>query len=114
MGKENSVLVPRMMIQAIGVRPLTTLLALLTFGSLFGILGALVALPLAAAMQLVLDRYLLAKESLELDQPGRGKFSVLRYETNHLVQDVRSQVRYKEGVPSAATDALESDSQADE
>ena len=109
---ENSFLVPRIMKQAIGIRPLVTLMALLAFGSLFGVLGALIALPLAAVMQLLVDRYLLAQESLELTQPGRDQLSVLRYETNQLVQDVRSQVRDKESVPSAATDALEDELEA--
>lgn len=109
---ENSFLVPRVMDKVIGVRPLVTLLALLAFGSLFGILGALIALPLAAVIQLLLDRSLLARESLEQTEPGRDRLSVLRYETNQLVQDVRSQVRHKEGVPSAATDALEDEIEA--
>jgi predicted PurR-regulated permease PerM len=38
---ENSLLVPRVMNRTIGVRPLVTLLALLAFGSLFGIWGRL-------------------------------------------------------------------------
>ena len=37
---------------------------------------------------------------------------MLRYETNQLVQDVRSQVRRKPDVPSAATDALEDELEA--
>lgn len=109
---ENSLLVPRVMNRVIGVRPLVTLLALLAFGSLFGILGALIALPLAAVMQLLLDRYLLARENLNGAEPGRDRLSVLRYETSELVQDVRSQVRQKESEPSAVTDALEDEVEA--
>jgi predicted PurR-regulated permease PerM len=109
---ENSLLVPRVMKRTIGVRPLVTLLALLAFGSLFGILGALIALPLAAVIQLLLDRYLLARESLTIAEPGRDRLSVLRYETNQLVQDVRNQVRNKEGMPSARTDELEDEVEA--
>jgi predicted PurR-regulated permease PerM len=104
---ENSLLVPRVMDKTIGVRPLVTLLALLAFSSLFGILGALIALPLAAVMQLLIDRFLLARSSLSVKEPGRDRLSMLRYETNQLVQDVRGQVRRKEGVPSALTDELE-------
>lgn len=109
---ENSLLVPRVMNHTIGVRPLVTLLALLAFGSLFGVLGALIALPLAAVIQLLLDRYVLTQETLNLKEPGRDHWSVLRYETKQLVQDVRSQVRHKEGVPSAATDELEDEVEA--
>lgn len=104
---ENSLLVPQIMNRTIGVRPLVTLLALLAFGSLFGILGALVALPLAAVIQLLLERFLLARESLAVVEPGRDQLSVLRYETNQLVQDVRNQIRHKQGVPSTMTDELE-------
>jgi predicted PurR-regulated permease PerM len=109
---ENSLLLPRVMNKTIGVRPLVTLMALLAFGSSFGILGALIALPLAAIIQLLLDRHLLAPASLDPADPGRDRLSVLRHEANQLVQDVRNQVRQKEGVPSAATDALEDELEA--
>ena len=104
---ENSFLVPRVMKRAIGIRPLVTLLALLAFGSLFGVLGALIALPLAAVLQLLLDRYLLNQENLPAQQIGRDQYSSMLYQTNQLVQDVRHYIRHKEGVPSAATDAIE-------
>ncbi|MCA9969386.1 MAG: AI-2E family transporter [Anaerolineales bacterium] len=104
---EGALLVPRVMGRTIGVRPFVTLLSLLAFGSLFGVLGALMALPLAAVLQLLLDRYLLAREQLEQPNHGRDRLSVLQYETDQLVQDIRSQVRHKESVPSAHTDALE-------
>lgn len=104
---ENSLLVPRVMSHTIGIRPLVSLLALVAFSSLYGVLGALIALPLAGVIQLLLDRYLLAHESLEREEAGRDRLSVLRYETNQLVQDVRSQVRNKEGVPSAVSDFVE-------
>ncbi|HRQ38096.1 MAG TPA: AI-2E family transporter [Chloroflexota bacterium] len=109
---ENSLLVPRVMNRTIGVRPLVTLFALLAFGSLFGVLGALIALPLAAVIQLLVERFLLAQESLAVKEPGRDRWSMLRYETNQLVQDVRSQVRRKEGTPSALTDELEDEMEA--
>ncbi|MCA9977991.1 MAG: hypothetical protein KC413_19660, partial [Anaerolineales bacterium] len=60
----------------------------------------------------LLDRFLLARESLQKGAYGRGRLGVLRYETNQLVQDVRSQVRRKPDVPSAATDALEDELEA--
>lgn len=109
---ENSVLVPRIMNQTIGINPLVTMLALLAFGSLFGVLGALIALPLAAVLQLLLERYLLARESLEQTEPGRDRLSVTRYATNQLVQDVRNQIRRKDDAPSAVADALEDEVEA--
>ncbi len=109
---ENNLLVPRIMNRTIGVRPLVTLLALLAFASLFGFLGALIALPLAAVIQMVLDRTLLARQSLEREEHGRDHNSVLRYETNQLVQDIRNRIRNKEAVPSAVTDELEDEVEA--
>ena len=109
---ENGLLVPRVMSRTIGMRPLVTLLALLAFGSLFGILGALIALPLAGVVQLLLDHYLLTGENTDEAEAGRDRLSVLRYETNELVQDVRSQIRHKEGVPSATADELEDEVEA--
>jgi predicted PurR-regulated permease PerM len=45
---ENSLLVPRVMRKAVGVNPFVTLLAIFAFSSLFGIAGALMAIPMAA------------------------------------------------------------------
>jgi predicted PurR-regulated permease PerM len=109
---ENSYLVPRVMNSVIGIRPLVSLLSLLALGSLYGVLGALIALPLAGVIQLLLDRFLLARESLAQEEPGRDQLSVLRYETNQLVQDIRNQIRRKDSVPSAVTDALEDEVEA--
>ncbi len=109
---ENSVLVPRVMKRSIGVSPLVTLLALLAFGSLLGVLGALLALPLAAVVQLLLDRYVLSGGSLERANAGRDRLSVLRYEVNQLVQDVRSRLRHKDEPTSDMADALEDEIEA--
>ncbi len=54
---ENAVLVPRVMRKAVGVNPFVSLLAIFAFGSLFGFAGALMAVPLAAIIQLLLDRF---------------------------------------------------------
>ncbi len=52
---ENYVLVPRIMQRTVSVSPVTTVVAVLIGGSLLGVLGALLAIPLAAAGQLVLS-----------------------------------------------------------
>jgi predicted PurR-regulated permease PerM len=109
---ENNLLVPRIMNRAIGVGPLVTLLALLAFGSMFGILGALIALPLAAVAQLLLDRFVLADDTLAQVDDGRDRLSRLRYETNQLVQDVRHHIRNKETMASAHSDAVEDEVEA--
>jgi predicted PurR-regulated permease PerM len=105
---ENSLLVPRIMKQAVGVSPLVTLLSLIAFSSLFGIVGALVAIPLAAVIQLLLERFLLGPAAVQQSEPsGRDYLSMLRYEAQELVGDVRRQVRTKEGVADAEADQVE-------
>jgi len=53
---ENIWLVPRIMKSSMGVNPILILLSLITFSSVFGFPGALLALPLAAIIQLILER----------------------------------------------------------
>ena len=51
---ENYVLYPRIMQRSVDVSPAATVVAVLIGGSLLGVLGALLAIPMAAAIQLVL------------------------------------------------------------
>ena len=48
---ENNLLVPRVMKKAVGVNPFVSLLSIFAFSSLFGIAGALMAIPTAAIIQ---------------------------------------------------------------
>ena len=52
-------LVPRLMSHAVGVSALVSLIAILAFGSTYGILGVFIAVPLAAVVQVLLDRFVL-------------------------------------------------------
>jgi predicted PurR-regulated permease PerM len=93
---ENSLLVPRVMRKAVGVNPFVTLLALFAFSSLFGIAGALMAIPMAAIIQLVLDHFVFHPAAPEPDvSDGRDYASRLRYEAQDLSQDLRKQARLK-------------------
>ena len=95
---ENSLLVPRVMKRAVGVNPFVTLLALFAFGSLFGVPGALMAIPLAVIIQLVLDRFVFHPAAKEPEvSAGRDYASRLRYEAQDLAQDLRKQTRLKKG-----------------
>jgi predicted PurR-regulated permease PerM len=60
---ENLWLVPRIMKGSMGVNPIIILLSLVAFGSVFGFAGALLALPLAAIIQLILDRILISTDN---------------------------------------------------
>lgn len=50
---ENNLLVPRVMKQAVGLSPLLTIVAIMIGANLMGILGALLAVPVAAALQVI-------------------------------------------------------------
>ena len=91
---ENSLLVPRVMSKAVGVNPFVTLLAIFAFSSFFGIAGALMAIPMAAIIQLVLNHFVFQPATTEPEvSPGRDYASRLRYEAQDLASDLRKQAR---------------------
>jgi predicted PurR-regulated permease PerM len=108
---ENNLLMPRVMNRAIGVHAVVTLLAFIAFGILFGLVGALVAIPLVAVVQVIFNRFVLDPEAGVVHEPeGRDRLSVLRYETQELVGDVRKRVREAEATETeqiALEDTLE-------
>lgn len=59
---ENFVLVPRVMRRAVDVSPAATIIAILIGASLLGIIGALLAVPVAAAIQLVISEVVLPRQ----------------------------------------------------
>jgi predicted PurR-regulated permease PerM len=62
---ENHVLVPKVMERQVGVSPVTVIVALLLGGSLLGILGAILAVPTAAILQVVVREVLDERDRLE-------------------------------------------------
>ncbi len=95
---ENSLLVPRVMRKTVGVNPFVSLLAFFAFSSLLGLAGALMAIPMAAILQLILDRFIFHPTAMESEvSPGRDYASRLRYEAQDLAQDLRKQARLKKG-----------------
>jgi predicted PurR-regulated permease PerM len=110
---ENSIVVPRVMDRAVGVSPVVTLLALAVFSDLFGLLGALLAVPLAAVFQVLLDRMMLrAASPADLEIGGRDKLALLRYQTQDIANDLRQQVRVKTEDVDADVDAAEEELEA--
>jgi predicted PurR-regulated permease PerM len=59
---ENAWLVPRIMKDSMGVNPIIIILSLVAFSSVFGFPGALLAIPLAALIQLIVDRIMRSSE----------------------------------------------------
>jgi len=105
---ENYLLVPRVMGAAVGVNPIITLLLLAALGSLLGLPGALLAIPSAAVMQVLVDRFILSKNSTSPPAlEGRSRTSLVRYEVQELIGDVRKQLRKKEGRSSDGSDEIE-------
>jgi predicted PurR-regulated permease PerM len=95
---ENYLLAPRIMRKAVGVNPFVSLLAFFAFGSLLGLGGMLMAIPMAAIIQLLLDRYVFHPGMMESEVSiGRDYASRLRYEAQDLVQGLRKQARFKKG-----------------
>jgi predicted PurR-regulated permease PerM len=95
---ENSLLVPRIMKKAVGVNPFVTLLAIFAFSTLFGLAGALMAIPMAALIQLALNHFVFKQAIVEMEvSEGRDFASRLRYEAQDLAQDLRKQARIKKG-----------------
>ncbi len=95
---ENYLLVPRIMRKAVGVNPFVSLLAIFAFSSFFGVAGALMAIPFAAIIQLLLNRLVFyPDEPVSEESTGRNIASRLRYKIKDLAHDLRKQARLKKG-----------------
>ncbi|MFW6075522.1 MAG: AI-2E family transporter [Chloroflexota bacterium] len=69
---ENTILVPRVMRGAIGLSPLAVFIAVMAGGQFAGVLGAFLALPVAAAVQVVIqDEIRLRRGELHMEPAGK-------------------------------------------
>lgn len=101
---ESNLLVPRVMDKAVGVNAIISLLAIAAFGALFGFAGALLAVPLAAILQILFSRLLFdATGNYQPSRPGgasnhsqRHRLAVTQLQTQHLAQDARRLARTDE------------------
>lgn len=91
---ENAILVPRIMDRAVGVNAVVTLLAIAAFGTLLGVGGAIMAIPLAVIVQVLLERLLLnAPQAGAVEITGRDHVSLLRYQAQDLAGDLRDRIK---------------------
>ncbi|HEY4312515.1 MAG TPA: AI-2E family transporter [Pirellulales bacterium] len=105
---ENYLLVPRIMDRSVGVNAVVTLLAIAGFSALEGLAGAVLAIPMAAIIQLLLERYVLGASVLEPDTPARqDEIGQLRFQTQALIQEMRLQLREKDDPTSSRADRVE-------
>jgi predicted PurR-regulated permease PerM len=95
---ENHLLAPRIMQKTVGVNPIVTILSITGFGVLFGFPGLLMAIPLAAVIQVILDRSFLEPAENKIKPPvGRDRLSQLSYEVQEFVLDIHKVIRRKNG-----------------
>jgi predicted PurR-regulated permease PerM len=80
---ENRVLIPRVYAHTLRVSPTTVLLALLAGGVLLGVIGALLALPIAAGLQMML-------QELRVDLPGDDSA-----DRSALARDAKTEATYE-------------------
>lgn len=102
---QEYVVAPRVMGEAVGVHPFTILLAISGLGSLLGLAGAVLAIPMAAILQLLLDRFLF--DTARATQPvtdQRGHSSVLSLEAKVLALDALRQSTRASGVARDESD----------
>jgi predicted PurR-regulated permease PerM len=77
---ENNVIQPRIQARAVDVHPFVVLVSVLFGATLFGVIGALLAIPVAAAIQISIHEYSLYRNQAEIgaveapppDEPPSG------------------------------------------
>jgi predicted PurR-regulated permease PerM len=105
---ENHLLIPRVMNRSVGVHPVVTLMAFASLTKLFGLAGALLAVPIAAVVQILIDRFMFQQSVWKpVEANGRDRISLLRLEVQELSSDVRKQVREKDAEVPTESDHTE-------
>ena len=66
---ENTVIQPRIQARAVAVHPFVVLVSVLFGSTLFGVLGALLAIPVAAAIQITIREYVAFRNTPAEDLP---------------------------------------------
>lgn len=94
---ENYLLVPKIMDRSVGIGAVVTLIAIVACGALFGLIGAVFAIPLAAVSQTLFERLVLQADFKTQEfTASRDAAGVLHYQLQDLITDVKRQQRQKE------------------
>ncbi|HEY6073117.1 MAG TPA: AI-2E family transporter [Anaerolineales bacterium] len=104
---ENTLIVPRLMKNTLGVNPILTILTLMTFGSVLGFFGALLALPSAAMIQLIIDRMLLSAGSEQENTSSGPDVDELLVESQQLLNLAEDVSQKDEGQVPTESRSLE-------
>jgi len=70
---ENTVIQPRIQARAVAVHPFVVLVSVLFGSTLFGVLGALLAIPVAAVIQITIREYAAFRNTAAEDMPPPGE-----------------------------------------
>jgi AI-2E family transporter len=104
---ENDVLIPRIMHRAVGVSALVGILAVLAFGTLYGLLGVFIAIPMTAAIQVRLESLVVDAGPAATEDPALSPWAGLRARLWALRQQLRIRLRAREsrmGIDPATAD----------
>lgn len=94
---ENYLLVPKIMDSSVGIGAVVTLLAIVAFGAMFGLIGAIFAIPLAAISQTLFEKFVFQADlKSQTVVRRRDSAGVLRYQLLDLLGDVKRQQRQKD------------------
>jgi predicted PurR-regulated permease PerM len=104
---ENNLLVPTIMDNAVGVHSVVSLLALVAFTDLFGAIGMVLAVPLAAMVQVVFERWVFTPEPEAAKPVRRDLHGRALWELRELMQDVRTRLRHKDDAATNEADEVE-------
>jgi len=64
---EANILVPKIMERRVGVSPVAVMVALLIGGSLWGLIGAILAIPSVAILSIIVDQIAAARDAMRLE-----------------------------------------------
>ncbi len=106
---ENNLLVPRVMDRSVGVNPLLTILSIAALSALIGLPGAILAVPIAAIIQFLINRFVIIPvREPDLKPEGRGNLSYLRLQVQELATDSRKMITLeKDGAEGGQEERME-------
>ena len=90
---ENYFLMPRIMAHTVGVSAMVSLVAVLAFGTLYGIIGVFIAIPTAAVLQVVLESVMETTPLPEASGRDGNPWSGLSARVNALREEARGRLR---------------------
>ncbi|HEV8717286.1 MAG TPA: AI-2E family transporter [Candidatus Binatia bacterium] len=91
---ENNILIPRIMSHAVGISALVGMFAVLALGTVYGILGIFIAIPLTVVVQVLLDRMVINPEPApEANAVATSPLTTLRTRVQAIRQQMRLRLR---------------------